>query len=1010
MSGKEVANNSAESDKQSEVKQKTEKANVDVVDSMKARVELSKSDEARTKVKKFTLGDGSFHISGLDTDKGGDGKKGDAQKAERAPKDKATPNLDAGGRVKDDGFTPPANPDAKMKIGDVEVPVGEIRHDGFTLPDNPDAIIKIGDTEIPISAIKDDGFTIPVDDEGKARIDDIDFPRGTTDDGSTEDRDAKIKIGDAEVPIGAIRDDGFTLPADTDATVKIGDVEIPIKDIKDKGSNLDDKRDYQFAPGDLKQDVDESEHPEGSPRIERDGDRVKKITYPNGNTTEIEYDEKGGLKRIIYTTDENVETWQKANGAWKRYDKDHKEIPLDAKEKGLDFEVAPNGDVIATMRDGSTIKQNTDGSAVEAHKINGKDCVTKVRYPDGTYSEYEYDEKGRLTKASTADGSLERQKDGSWKHYDADHNEIKEPPGDLVDVKDVVVSPEGDTTLVDSNGRMRRQNHDGSKVETENHDGKQNVTKVVHPDGSTEDLVYDVNGELEEWTSSNPRETMKRREDGKWSVLDENGKETDVIDVADIKAKPNGDVTYTTKDGYTETWRADGTIHTKEGRTEIEYNRDHEATEIKHPNGTRTTIDYDGNEPAKPSVITRPDGVQWRREGDGWYEYKHGKPTGDTVKGDFEVQDDGDIVMTNGKGKRLEKWTPDGGKVEYPEDKPIVTRDGAGKVAEEVYKSKTDGVADTEYKYKDDKLVEASTADGRSWKKTGEGRWQQYNDGEPVGKPQNIDLKVAKNGDLVVSKNGEPIAIQHKDGSQTEFKWNGERETKDKDGRVTEVIRSDGSYTRTNKDGETITRDAQHRFVKATNEDGDVTRQVDYDKGGNPSKIVTEDGTFEKNADGAWVGNKGKPLVNGHDGPITGDLEVGRDGSITVTDRSYVKHTSKVDGTVIHERPDNTSVTESPTADGATLVREVRDAQGNTKSIKYDKDRNVVEIYSHKEGEEPKVLLGKNDDGKVVVAKPGTDEWFEVKETQVTDEGYIYVTTTDGQSIMMTPYGKVMEM
>src|SRR5262249_25438527 len=156
---------------------------------------------------------------------------------------------------------------------------------------------------------------------------------------------------------------------------------------------------------------------------------------------------------------------------------------------------------------------------------------------------------------------------------------------------------------------------------------------------------------------------------------------------------------------------------------------------------------YDKNDPPSPTKIVRPDGAEWRHEGSSWYEYKDGKPTGETIRGDIEVESDGEIVTKNAAGKRLEKWRPDGKIEKYPNDQPRETTDGS----ERIYPGR-DGAKDTKYTFKDGTLVEAATANEEIWKRTDNGKWQQYKNGEPFRDPLDVEFKVSRNGDCVVTK------------------------------------------------------------------------------------------------------------------------------------------------------------------------------------------------------------------------------------------------------------------
>src|SRR4030095_4259090 len=107
----------------------------------------------------------------------------------------------------------------------------------------------------------------------------------------------------------------------------------------------------------------------------------------------------------------------------------------------------------------------------------------------------------------------------------------------------------------------------------------------------------------------------------------------------------------------------------------------------------------------------------------GWYEYKYGKLTGETLQGDFEIQKDGTIVKKTAAGEETEKWTADGGPWDL--DRPAVMTDAAHNTTAERYSGR-DGANPSTYTFKDGQLTEAQTSDGETWKKTSDGKWQQY--------------------------------------------------------------------------------------------------------------------------------------------------------------------------------------------------------------------------------------------------------------------------------------------
>src|SRR5262249_50257795 len=141
------------------------------------------------------------------------------------------------------------------------------------------------------------------------------------------------------------------------------------------------------------------------------------------------------------------------DGSWKELTPDgsggYKEVPPAPGKEIKDIKVTPEGDVIARQADGSSVRENHDGSKVESEKINGKDCPTRVTYPDGKQTQLEYDGEGKLRVVKDSERPDERweKKDGEWKHLDSSNNEIPAADGELP-LTDIQVSPDGDTTAI----------------------------------------------------------------------------------------------------------------------------------------------------------------------------------------------------------------------------------------------------------------------------------------------------------------------------------------------------------------------------------------------------------------------------------------------------------------------------------------------------------------------------------------------------------------------------------
>ena len=729
--------------------------------------------------------------------------------------------------------------------------------------------------------------------------------------------------------------------------------------------------------------------------VEKEGERVKKVVYPDGSAAEVDYDKQG--PKTITHSPSGDKFERQTDGSWKQLSRDesgaYKEVPPEPGKDIKDINVTPEGDFIVTQGDGSKVRENHDGSHVDTQHINGKDCPTFIKHPNGQTTEIEYDAEGRATKVSSSQApgeTWERQPDGSWKHF-KDGTEVELKEGEQP-VADIIVSPDGELTAVNADGSSVTQHTDGSVVEKkliQGEDGvlSEHVTRVTHPNGERQEIEYDEKGNPIKWSSTDPPETMVKQPDGKWLYTRKNGT-TETFD-SDVTVNDNGDISHRFKDGsFEEVYKRDGTVteinRGDDGKiNEVHFDAEGNVTEIKHPNGKSSRIEYDKNDPPNPTRITRPDGTEWRKEGSSWHEYEDGKPTGDISRGDITVRDDGVIVKKDVFGHELEKWRPDGKITDLVE--PVRTRDEeTGEITEETYPGNA-FEKETTYKYKDGKLVEANAADGKTWKKTADGKWQQFDGGNPVGKPQDIDLKVSRTGDLIATKGGEPSFVTYRDGSRTDYLGDGSRLTTDHTGRTIEKVHPDGSYTTFNPDNTTLTRNADHQVIEATDGTGKVIRKIEYDAEGNPTKIVENGQVLEKQADGSWTG----PDTEGS------HIEVTREGGISRVGAEQT-WTRNLDNSITRTYADGTSTTERE-RDGRIEVTQVVDKEGNTRDIAYDQNGKAISVVQTSPDGEKTLLLGKNDQGTLMVRRPGTDQWVVAKEVYTDLDGKVTVTTDSGE-------------
>src|SRR4029453_14485395 len=97
-----------------------------------------------------------------------------------------------------------------------------------------------------------------------------------------------------------------------------------------------------------------------SPGVEKEGDKVKQVTYPNGSKLDVEYDGKQPTKITQSPSGDKFE--RQKDGSWKKYKKEesggYKEVTPDPGKDIKDITITPEGDVIASQSDGSSIREN----------------------------------------------------------------------------------------------------------------------------------------------------------------------------------------------------------------------------------------------------------------------------------------------------------------------------------------------------------------------------------------------------------------------------------------------------------------------------------------------------------------------------------------------------------------------------------------------------------------------------------------------------------------------------
>jgi YD repeat-containing protein len=308
---------------------------------------------------------------------------------------------------------------------------------------------------------------------------------------------------------------------------------------------------------------------------------VTEVVYPNGQTRQFGYDDKGALNRIVQPDGKVI---VKDGDNWKYEDSKqpgtqpgttpgggHETTPPTDKDKAkevggmiagimgkskgpdiVDPKVAEDGTFTYGTKDGAQHTVKTDGTGTiakdgttVAQDATGK--ATSVDYGNGQKRSFEYDKDGQLNKVTDTNGSVYSMKDGKWVGADG-----KQAP-----ISDISIGEDG---------RYSYQNKDGQKI-TQNLD---RTSDVVNPNGTT--MKQDADGKISEIDFKDGKKrtftydadgvssitegdgtVVNRGADGKWS----DGR-------TDVTVGKDGTLQYTDKDRHIVIQENDGSTKTSE--------------------------------------------------------------------------------------------------------------------------------------------------------------------------------------------------------------------------------------------------------------------------------------------------------------------------------------------------------------------------------------------------------------------------------------------------------------
>jgi len=225
----------------------------------------------------------------------------------------------------------------------------------------------------------------------------------------------------------------------------------------------------------------------------------------------------------------------------------------------------------------------------------------------------------------------------------------------------------------------------------------------------------------------------------------------------------------------------------------VEMDSEHRVSKISYRDGSSTTVKYDDWH--NPTKLTDSDKSYWQqnKEHSGWDHFdKHGKKDAHR-DGDFEVNDKGDITLTESNGNR-EILHKDNSSEKYFADRSAVFTDGDGRV--------------TQMRHKDGSYTVPEYAQGK------DGKPALDKDGDPVPvKFTEYDANGVVKGSW--AKDGDRWSIRDKDGKESHYfqgdvKVNSEGDVvrkgmfSDTNEAEARTYHRDGSVTRDLRDGSSV--------------------------------------------------------------------------------------------------------------------------------------------------------------------------------------------------------------
>lgn len=395
-------------------------------------------------------------------------------------------------------------------------------------------------------------------------------------------------------------------------------------------------------------------------------------------------------------------------------------------------------------------------------------------------------------------------------------------------------------------------------------DAQGQVTRIAEADGT-------------EWT---------RSEDGKSFTIQPGGEK---IAVKDVQIRPDGTYSFRLENGGELRRNADRSVSNldSEGRERQRTNSDGSQTLFDEKHRVTATVDgagtrrgYGYNADGMLASLVEPDGAVWQSaDGKNWQKQNSTQ----TRSGEVSVAEDGTQTVKNARGETTS----------FKMDGSTVSRDAGNRVTA----VKDQGGTERRFEYGEDGKLKGmtaadgsnwTTADGKSWKKTGENT------------SISVEVSVAQDGTITEKWAAGRELVRKTDGWQ----------------RITESGKT--REERQGDNGTTVTRNDAGQITSVKDAKGD-TRSFEYDAQGRMSKMTDKSGT--------WTSTDGTNWTNGKNETFKGHREATAEG---------IYREIADDGKVKVFKGDGSSLT---AVDGK--ITRVDDARGNWRAFNYDAQGKV---------------------------------------------------------------------